>query len=74
MDLDGFLEGAASCDRFCRDSSVAGRASNHSLYDACTRLKIVRNGCHGKEASAPLHRRACTGACACLVERVACTK
>ena len=35
---------------------AGGRAANDSLYDA----RAVRNSFHGKEASAPLHRRACT--------------
>jgi len=44
--------------------TVARRAANDSLHDVCTRLKTVRNCFYGKEVSAPLHRRACTGACA----------
>jgi len=34
--------------------------------------KVKNNSFHGEEVSAPLHRRACTGACAFFVRGVAC--
>ena len=46
--------------------TVARRAANDSLHDVCTGLKGVCYSFHDKEVSAPLHRRAGTGACAFL--------
>jgi len=50
VDCDGFREwvvvGRLSVGQ------ADGRAANNSLDDACTRLKIVRNGFHGKEVAA----------------------
>jgi len=37
-------------------------------------FKMVRNGLHGKEVAAPLHRRAYAGVCTFLVVSVACNK
>jgi hypothetical protein len=50
--------------------TAGGWVANESLLNARARLKItwLRNSFHGKEATAPLHRRACTGECAFFAE------
>jgi len=48
--------------------TAGGRAANDSLHDARAYSRKVRNSFHGKKVSAPLHRRACTSACAFLTE------
>jgi len=62
LDRDRFLERTESGNGFGRDSRRGGKSGRQK--NACTMLaqdsRSVRNSFHGKEASAPLHRRACT--------------
>ena len=59
VDWGDFLGGSASGDFV---EPAGGRAAKESLRDVRARQKKVRNSFHGKEASAPLHRRACKSA------------
>ena len=79
VDLDEFLEQTASGNRFGQDSSWAGGWAGSKRQPAwCSRKTKVKfaiaycSNFHGKDVSAPLQGRACTGECQNFAESVVC--